>query len=43
MNFDPYNLPLKIQKFIKSLIFNVGVHLGVWRFIISQSPTFPGI
>jgi hypothetical protein len=30
MNFDPYNLLLKIQKIIRSLIFNVGVHLGVW-------------
>ncbi len=42
MNFDPYNHFLKIQKSIGALIPKVGAHLGVWGFIPSHSPTFPG-
>jgi hypothetical protein len=42
MGFDPYNRYLKIRESIKTLIPKVGIHLGVWRFIPSHSPTFLG-
>jgi hypothetical protein len=41
MCFDPCNFFLKIQKSIETPIHKVGVHLGVWRFIPSHSPTLP--
>jgi len=40
--FDPCNPSLKIWKSIMTLTPKVGAHLGVWRFIPSHSPTFPG-
>jgi len=42
MNFDPYNRPLKIQESIGPPTPKVGVHLGVWGFIPSDSLAFPG-
>jgi hypothetical protein len=42
MNFDPYNRLLKIQDSIGILTRKVGVHLGVWSFIPSHSPTLLG-
>jgi hypothetical protein len=36
MSFDPYNHPLKIQKSIGTSTPNVGVHLGMWGFILSH-------
>jgi hypothetical protein len=47
MGFNPCNCSLKIQKSIRtptpqSELHKVGVHLGVWRFIPSHSPTLPG-
>ncbi len=42
MGFDPWNCSLKIQKSIGTLTPKVGAHLGVWRFIPSNSPTLPG-
>jgi hypothetical protein len=40
MGFDPYNRSLKIRESIGNLIPKVGVHLRVWGFIPSHSPTF---
>jgi hypothetical protein len=40
MGFDPYNQFLKIQESIGTPTPKVGVHLGMWRFILSDSPTF---
>ncbi len=42
MGFDPCNHYLKNQKSIRTLTPKVGVHLGVWRFIPSHSPTLLG-
>jgi hypothetical protein len=42
MGFDPHNCPLKIQESIETLTPKVGVHLEVWRFIPSHSPTLLG-
>jgi len=42
MSFDPCNHPLRIQKSIETPIPRMGAHLGVWGFIFSHSPTFPG-
>jgi hypothetical protein len=42
MSFDPSNCPLKIQKSIGILILKVRVHLGMWGFISSHSPTLLG-
>jgi hypothetical protein len=42
MGFDPCNHFLKIQESIKTPTPKVGAHLGVWGFIPSHSPTFPG-
>ncbi len=42
MNFDPCNHPLKIWKSIGTPTPKVKVHLGVWGFIPSHSPTLPG-
>jgi hypothetical protein len=41
MGFDPYNCSLKIWDSIGTPTPKVGVHLGVWRFIPSHSPTLP--
>jgi hypothetical protein len=43
MGFDPCNCFLKIWDSIRMLTPKVGVHLGVWRFIPSHSPTLPGV
>jgi hypothetical protein len=42
MSFDPCNCPLKSQKFVETPTPKMGVHLGVWGFILSHSPTFLG-
>jgi hypothetical protein len=42
MSFDPYNCPLKIQKFIKTPTPKMGANLGVWEFISSHFPTLLG-
>jgi hypothetical protein len=42
MGFDPCNFALKIWKSIWSPTPNMGVHLGVWVFILSPSLAFPG-
>jgi hypothetical protein len=42
MTFDPYNHLLKIQEFIEIPTPEMGTHLGVWGFIPSHPPTFPG-
>jgi hypothetical protein len=42
ISFDPWNSPLKIQKSVGIPIPKVGTHLGVYGFIPSQFPTFPG-
>jgi hypothetical protein len=42
MGFDPCNCSMKIWESIKSPIPKVGVHLGVWGFIPSHSPTLQG-
>jgi hypothetical protein len=42
MGFDPYNHSLKIRDSIGTPIPKMGVHMRVWRFIPSLSPTFPG-
>jgi len=42
MNFDPCNRALKIRESIKTPIPKVDVHLGVWGFIPSHSPTLVG-
>jgi hypothetical protein len=39
MDFDPYNQFLKFRKSVVTPTPKVGAHLGVWRFIPSQSPT----
>jgi hypothetical protein len=41
MGFYPSNCSLKIQESIGNPTPKVGVHLGVWMFIPSHSPTFP--
>jgi hypothetical protein len=41
MIFYPFNCPLKIQESIETPTSKVKVHLGVWGFISSHSPTFP--
>jgi hypothetical protein len=41
MVFDPCNLSLKIQESIGTPTPKMGVHLGVWGFIPSHSPTLP--
>jgi hypothetical protein len=42
MGFDPWNCSLKIQESIGIPIPKMGVHLGVWGFIPSHSPTLLG-
>jgi len=42
MGFDPWNWSLKIRESIENPTPEVGVHLGVWGFIFSHSPTFLG-
>jgi hypothetical protein len=42
MCFDPCNCFLKVRKSIGIPTPKVGAHLGVWGFIPSHSPTFPG-
>jgi hypothetical protein len=42
MAFDPYNCSLKVWESIRTLTPKVRTHLGVWGFIPSHSPTFPG-
>jgi sterol desaturase/sphingolipid hydroxylase (fatty acid hydroxylase superfamily) len=39
MSFDPCNCPLKVWESIGILTPKVGVHLEVWGFIPSHSPT----
>jgi hypothetical protein len=39
MSSDPWNHLLKIWESIKTPTPKVGVHLGVWGFIPSHSPT----
>jgi hypothetical protein len=41
MSFDPYNRFLKIGDSIETPTPKMGVHLGVWGFIPSHSPTLP--
>ncbi len=41
MGFDFCNCSLKIWESIETLTLEVRVHLGVWRFIPSNSPTLP--
>jgi hypothetical protein len=41
MGFDPCNRSLKIWELVGSPTPKVGAHLGVWRFILSHSPTLP--
>jgi hypothetical protein len=43
LGFDPYNFSSKIWKSTRTLTPQMGVALGVWRFIFSHSPTLPGI
>jgi len=42
MCFDPCNHSMKIWKSIEIPTPKVGAHLGVWRFILSHSPTLLG-
>jgi hypothetical protein len=42
IGFDPWNRPLKIWKLIGTPTPEMGVHLGVWRFIPSHSFAFLG-
>jgi hypothetical protein len=42
MGFDPCNHSLKIRESIETPTPKVEIHLRVWRFIPSHSPTFPG-
>jgi hypothetical protein len=42
MSFDPCDRPLKVRESIGTLIPKVGVHLGVWGFILSHSPALLG-
>ncbi len=42
MSLNPWNSFLKIWKSIGTLISKVGIHLGMWGFIPSHSPTLPG-
>jgi len=42
LGFDPCNYSLKIWESTGTPIPKVGVHLGVWRFIPSHSPTLLG-
>jgi hypothetical protein len=39
MIFDPCNCPLNIRESVETPTPKLGVHLGVWRFIPSHSPT----
>jgi hypothetical protein len=39
ISFDPCDCPLNIQESIEIPILKVGAHLGVWGFILSNSPT----
>jgi hypothetical protein len=43
MHFDPCNCSLKIQESIGTPTPQVGVALGVWRFILSHSLAFLGV
>jgi len=43
MGFDPYNCSLKIWESVMTPTPKVGAHLGVWGFILSQSPTFSSV
>jgi hypothetical protein len=42
MSFDPYNRPLKIQKYIETRNPKVGIYFEVWRFIPSHYFPFLG-
>jgi hypothetical protein len=42
LGFNPCNRFLKIQKSIRTLTPNMGVHLGVWGFFPSHSFILPG-
>ncbi len=42
MGFNPCNHSMKIWKSIGTPTPKVGVHLGMWGFIPSHSPTLPG-
>jgi hypothetical protein len=39
MCFDLFNCSLKIRKSMRTLILKMGVHLGVWMFILTLSHT----
>jgi hypothetical protein len=43
MGFDSYNRSLKIQESFGTPIPQVGVALGVWRFILSHFPSLPRV
>jgi len=43
MGFDPCNRSLKIRESFRTLTPQVGVALGVWRFILSHSHALPGV
>ncbi len=43
MGFDPHNRSLKIWESIGTPTPKVGIHLGVWGFIPSHSPTLPKV
>jgi len=43
MDFDPCNCYLKIRESIGTSSCKVKAHLGVWKFILSHSPTLLGI
>jgi hypothetical protein len=42
LSFGPYNHLLKIWECTETPSPKVGIALGMWRFIPSQFPTFPG-
>jgi hypothetical protein len=43
IGFDPCNCSLKIRESIRTPTPKVGVHLGVWGFILSHSPALLGV
>ncbi len=42
MGFDPCNCSLEVWESIRTPTPKVGVHLEVWSFILSHSPTLLG-
>jgi hypothetical protein len=42
MGFGSWNCSIKIRESIETLTPKMGIHLGVWGFIPSHSPTVPG-